>query len=149
MNMYMTAFAGLLLWVPVLADDASARAQLIGSWQQQDASGKGTSVWVVETKGNALHITNSQGDQKLSEIECRPTGAECEGTASGKKSKVTMYFSGPTLVQLETVGSDVIKRQFTVREQPDILELEVMPIIGSAKSETLHLKRMPPSTGNR
>src|SRR5713101_3688687 len=140
MNIYMTAFAALLLWVPVLADDASARAQLMGAWQQQDDSGKGISVWVVETRGNSLHITNSQGDQKLSEIECKP-GAECEGTASGKKSKVTMYFSGPTLVQLETVGSDVIKRQFTVREQPDILELEVIPIIGSAKSETLHLKR--------
>jgi hypothetical protein len=148
MNMYMTAFAGLLLWVPVLADDASARAQLIGSWQQQDASGKGISVWVVETKGNVFRIMNSQGDQKLSEIECRP-GAECEGTTSGKKSKVAMYFSGPTLVQLETVGSDVIKRHFTVREQPDILELEVIPIIGSAKSETLHLKRMSPSTGSR
>ncbi len=148
MHIYMTAFAALLLWVPVLADDASARAQLMGSWQQQDASGKGISVWVVETKGNALRITNSQGDQKLSEIECKP-GAECEGTASGKKSKVTMYFSGPTLVQLETVGSDVIKRQFTVREQPDMMEIEVMPIIGSAKSETLHLKRMPPSTGGR
>ena len=147
MKFYTTAFAALLLWVPVLADDASARAQLIGAWQQQDDSGKGISVWVVESKANSVHITNSQGDQKLSEIECKP-GAECEGTASGKKSKVTMYFNGPTLVQLETVGSDVIKRQFTVREQPDMMEIEVMPIIGSAKSEMLHLKRMPPSTGN-
>ena len=147
MNIYMTGFAALLLCVPVLADDTSARTQLMGAWQQQDVSGKGISVWVV-TKGNALHITNSQGDQKLSEIECKP-GAECEGTASGKKSKVTMYFNGPTLGQLETVGSDVIKRQFTVREQPDMMEIEVIPIIGSAKSETLHLKRMPPSTGSR
>jgi hypothetical protein len=147
MNIYMTGFVALLLWVPVLADDASARAQLIGAWQQQDDSGKGISVWVVETKGNSLHITNSQGDQKLSEIDCKPTGAECEGTASGKKTKVTMYFNGPTLVQLETVGPDVIKRQFTVREQPDMMEIEVIPIIGNAKSETLHLKRMPLSTG--
>jgi len=30
-----------------------------------------------------------------------------------------------------------------------MMEIEVMPIIGSAKSETLHLKRMPPSTGGR
>jgi hypothetical protein len=149
MNIYITAFAALLLWVPVLADDASARAQLIGAWQQQDDSGKGISVWVVETKDNSLHITNSQGDQKLSEINCKPTGAECEGTDSGKKTKVTMYFNGPTLVQLETVGPDVIKRQFTVREQPDMMEIEVIPIIGNAKSETLHLKRMPRSTGNR
>jgi len=73
MKMYMTAFAALLLWVPVLADDASARAQLIGTWQQQDASGKGISVWVVETKDNSLHITNSQGDQKLQWPDSRPT----------------------------------------------------------------------------
>jgi hypothetical protein len=39
MNMYMTAFAGLLLWMPVLGDDASARAHLIGAWQQQDDAG--------------------------------------------------------------------------------------------------------------
>ena len=149
MNIYMTAFAGLLLWVPVLADDASARAQLIGAWQQQDDSSKGISVWVVETKGNSLHITNLQGDQKLSEIDCKPAGAECEGTASGKKTKVTMYFNGPTLVQLETVGPDVIKRQFTIREQPDMMEIEVIPIIGNAKTETLYLKRMQRSTGNR
>jgi len=148
MNIYMIGFVALLLWVPVLADDASARAQLIGAWQQQDDSGKGISVWVVENKGGSLHITNSQGDQKLSEIDCNPTGAECEGTASGKKTKVTMYFNGPTLVQLETVGPDVIKRQFTVREQPDMMEIEVIPIIGNAKSETLHLKRIPRSTGN-
>jgi hypothetical protein len=149
MYFYRTAVAVLLLWVPVLADDASARAQLIGAWQQQDASGKGISVWVLENKANSLHITNSQGDQKLSEIECRPTGAECEGTASGKKIKVAMYFNGPTLVHLETVGSDITKRQFTVKEQPDVMEIEVMPIIGNAKSETLHLKRMPLSAGNR
>ena len=148
MSIYTTAFAALLPLLPVLADDAPARALLIGAWQQQDDSGKGISVWVVETKGNALHITNSEGDRKLSEIECKP-GAECEGTASGKKSKVAMYFSGPTLVQLETVGSDVITRQFTVREQPDMMEIEVIPIIGNAKSETLHLKRMPRPTGSR
>jgi hypothetical protein len=143
MTIYMIAFAALLPLMPVLADDAPARARLIGVWQQQDDSGKGISIWALETKGDSLHITNSQGDQKLSEIECKPTGAECEGTSSGKKAKVTMYFNGPTLVQLETVGSDVVKRQFTVTEQPDIMDLAVMPITGNTKSETLHLKRMP------
>jgi hypothetical protein len=28
-----------------------------------------------------------------------------------------------------------------------MMEIEVMPIIGNPKSETLHLKRMPRSTG--
>ena len=92
---YKIAFAALLPLVSVLADDAPARARLIGVWQQQDDSGKGVSIWVVETKGNSLHITNSQGDQKLSEIACNPTGAECDGTVSGKKAKVVMYYNGP------------------------------------------------------
>jgi hypothetical protein len=142
MTIYGTAFAALLLGAPVLADDASARARLIGAWQQQDDSGKGTAVWVLELKGTSLHITYSQGDQRLSEFDCKP-GAECEGTASGKKAKVTMYFDGPALVQIETAGSDVTKRQFTVAEQTDLMELQVMPIIGNAKAETLHLKRIP------
>src|ERR1019366_3210199 len=148
MMIYTIAFAALLPWVPVLADDAPARAHLIGVWQQLDDSGKGVSIWVVETKGNSLHITNAQGDQKLSEIECNPTGAECTGTVSGKKAKVVMYYNGPTLVELETVGSDVVKRQFTVTEQPDMMEIAVMAITGNTKSETLHLKRMP-STASR
>ena len=38
--MQKTAFAALLLCVPVLADDVSDRAKLIGSWQRQDDSGK-------------------------------------------------------------------------------------------------------------
>jgi len=50
-----------------------------------------------------------------------------------------MYYNGPTLVELETVGLDVVKRQFTVTEQPDLMELAVMAITGNTKSETLHL----------
>ena len=143
MKIYRIAFAALLPLAAIQADDAPARARLIGVWQQQDDSGKVLSVWVLETKGTSLHITNSQGDQKLSEIECKPTGAECEGTDSGKTVKVSMYFNGPTLVQFETAESDVTKREFTVTEQPDIMELAVRAITGNTKSETLHLKRMP------
>jgi hypothetical protein len=143
MTIYRIALTALLPLTLLLADDAPARARLIGTWQQQDDAGKDISVWVVETKGTSLHITNSQGNQKLSEIDCKPTGAECEGLDSGKKVKVLMYFNGPTLVQLETAGSDVTKRQFTVAEQNDSMELAVMAITGNAKSETLHLKRLP------
>lgn len=142
MTIHVIAFAVLLPLMPAWADDASSRARLIGAWQQ-DESSKGISISFLETKGGALRITTSQGDQKLSEIECKPTGAECEGISSGKKVKVVMYFSGPALVQLETAGSDITKRQLAVAEQTDTLELVVNAIIGNAKSETIHLKRMP------
>ena len=92
-------------------------------------------------KGTALHITESLGDQKVSEFQCPPKGAECEGTVKGMKATMTTYYDGATLVQFETKGADVTKRRFTVAGPPDIMEIDVMPVVGGDKAETLHLKR--------
>ena len=142
MTIQITALTALLLRVPVLADDVSDRAKLLGSWQRQDDSGKDATVWVLDVKGMALHISESLGDQKLSEFECVPKGVECEGTVEGKKAKVTMYYDGSALVRFETKGSDVTRRRFAVTGQPDMMDIEVVPIIGAGKAETLHLKRI-------
>jgi hypothetical protein len=144
-----TVFALLLLFVPGRADDVSDRAKLIGSWQRQDDSIKAATVWLLEVKGTALHIRESLGDQKISEFECPPKGADCEGTVEGKKASVSMYYDGPALVQLVTRGSDVTRRRFSVPEQRDMMEIEVMPIVGADKAETLHLKRIKPSPKSR
>ena len=149
MTIQITALTALLLCVPVLADDVSDRAKLLGSWQRLDASGKDATVWVLDVKGMALHISESLGDQKLSEFECVPKGVECEGTVEGKKAKVTMYYDGPALVQFETKGSDVTRRRFAVTGQPDMMDIEVVPIIGAGKAETLHLKRIKVSAESR
>ena len=139
----LTASAALLLCAPMLADDVSDRAKLLGTWQQQDNSAKAAAIWVLEMKGMALHITESLGDQKVTEFACPPKGADCEGTVEGKKAVVSMYYDGPALVQFETQGSDVTRRRFTVTGQPDVMEIDVMPIVGVAdKAETLHLKRI-------
>jgi hypothetical protein len=142
MTIQITALTALLLCVPVLADDVSDRAKLLGSWQRQDETGKDVTVWTLEVKGMALHISESRGDQKISEFECEPKGAECEGTVEGKKAKTTMYYDGPALVQLETQGSDVTRRRFAVAGQPDMMDIEAVPIVGPGKKETLHLKRI-------
>src|SRR5258708_20301721 len=121
----MTALTALLLSVPVLADDVSDRAKLLGSWQAQDESGKEATVWVLEVKGMALHISESRGDIKISEFECVPKGAECEGTVAGNKATATMYYDGPGLVQLETKGSNVTSRRFTFTCHPAMLNLDM------------------------
>ena len=149
MTIQMSALAALLLCKLVLASDVSDRAKLLGSWQRQDDSGKEVTVWVLEVKGMALHISVSLGDKKISEFECLPRGEECEGTVEGKKAKVTMYYDGSALVQLETRESDVTRRRFTVSGQPDMMDIEVMPILGAGKAETLHLKRIKNSAGSR
>lgn len=145
----ITLFAVLLLAAPLRADNASDRAGLLGSWQQPPESGKEAAVWVLQMKGMSLHITESVGAQAVSEFECPPKGAECEGTAEGKKASVSLYYDGPALVEIETRGSDVTRRKFMVAKQSDTLDIEVMPIVGDNKAETLHLKRIRLSTQNR
>jgi hypothetical protein len=142
LNSQTAALAAVLLCVPLLADDVSDRDKLIGNWQQQDDSTKAATAWLLEMKGAALHITESLGDQKVSEFECPPKGADCEGRVGGQKASVSMYYDGPALVQLVTKGSDVTRRRFAVTGQGDLMEIEVMPIVGSEKAETLHLKRI-------
>lgn len=149
MTIQMAALTALLLSMPLLADNVSDRAKLLGSWQQQGDSGKEATVWVLEVKGMALHISESRGDQKISEFECVPRGVECEGTVEGKKATVSMYYDGPALVQLETEGSDITRRRFAATGQPDVMDIEVKPIIGAAKAETLHLKKINSSAGSR
>jgi hypothetical protein len=149
MTIQMTALMTFLLCVPVLADDVSDRAKLLGSWQRLDDSGKEATVWVLEVKGMTLHISDSLGNQKISEIECVPKGAECEGTVEGKKAKVTMYYDGAALVQFETKESEVTRRRFTITGQPDMMDIEVVPIVGARKADTLHLKRIKNSAGSR
>ena len=91
----------------------------------------------------ALHITESLGDQKVSDFECPPKGVDCEGTVEGKKAVVSMYYDGSAFVQFETRGSDVTRRRFTVTGQPDVMEIDVMPVVGvTDKAETLHLNRI-------
>ena len=79
-------------------------------------------------------------------MQCHDQEAGSTAEARLAPTRQTNYYNGPTLVELETVGSDVVKRQFTVTEQPDMMEIAVMAITGNAKSETLHLKRMPSTT---
>ena len=149
MTSQMIALTALLFCVPVLADDVSDRTKPLGSWQAQDVSGKEAAVWVLEMKGTALHISESLGNMKISEFECVPKGVDCEGTVGGIKATVSMYYDGSALVQLETKGSDVTRRRFSVPAQPDMMDLEVRPIVGAGKAETLHLKRIKISAGGR
>lgn len=122
-----------------------ARAKLMGSWQPDEPSSQGGGVWTLERKdGDILRLTYMQGDQKVTEFECNTTGQECQVKDSGKSAKVSMWFSGSTLVELETRGSEVFKRQFAISPQGDNLEVEVIPIEPAGKPETFHLRRKQP-----
>jgi hypothetical protein len=52
-----------------------------------------------------------------------------------------MWFNGTKLVELETVGNQVVKRRFTVTGDGDTMELETIPMVPSGSSEITHFKR--------
>ena len=135
--------AALLLAAPVLADDYADRTKLAGTWQAESAStGETPSTWTLEEKGDAMHMTRSEGARKLADFECNTDGKECSVADSGKQMKVSMWYSGGKLVELETRGSDVVKRRFGISAQEDKLEVEVMPIVPQGKPEKIVCKRM-------
>jgi hypothetical protein len=131
---------GAMAWAA--ADDPEVeRAKLAGKWElQSDSSGKGP-VWVIEDKRFSMHITRLVGEQKVCDFEC-DLGKECKVKDSGKSVTEQIYFNGPKLVELETKGNDVVKRRFTAATTPDTLEIEVIQLVPSGKTETLVFKRV-------
>ncbi len=138
----LTLALELALAVSAFADTEASRAKLIGSWQVQEASAAGpATVWSLEHVGDGIRLTESKEGQTVSELECNTVGKECTVKDSGHKVKVSMWYNGPKLVEIETRGSEVVKRRFSVAESGDNMEMELIPITPSGKAETFHLKR--------
>jgi hypothetical protein len=143
--MRSAAFGFVLLAASAFSDDTTSRSKVIGSWEPQDSSAKEEGVWTLEKRGDdALHIAHLVGGQIICEFECNTNGRDCEVKDSGKPAKVTLWYNGSKLVELETKGRDVLKRRFAVTGEGDTLELEVIPIVPESKAETLHFRRVRP-----
>lgn len=137
------AIGMLVLAGSVFADDDSSRASLAGTWQQTEGSKDAISVWVLKDLGSTMHVTGSNGTQTVVEFECNTAGKDCEGKESGHKAKVSLWFNGPRLVELETRGSQTVKRRFAVTGDGDKMDLETIPVVPPGKAETVHFKRAP------
>jgi hypothetical protein len=137
----IVTLAALLLASSAFADDDSSRAKLMGRWQQSDANGENKSAWDLEGLGDSMHVTNSDGTQTVTEFTCNTLGKECAIQDGGRRSKVSMWFNGSKLVEVETRGSQVVKRRFSVTGDGNSMDLETIPIVPSGKSETAHFKR--------
>jgi hypothetical protein len=101
---------------------------------------------VIEQKDDTAHFINSEGDQKI-DFACNTRGKECQVKEAGKGAKISMWFNGPSLIQMEIKGSDVTKRKFSVDGEK--LVLEVMPIAPAGKTETFHFKRSETTTAQK
>jgi hypothetical protein len=137
MKLPVVALTALCLGAVALAADDD-RAKLTGTWQ----SSSGSETWVLQDKGETWHIAYTQGNQKPAEFDCAADGRDCNVKEAGHAAKVSLYFNGPRLVELETKGAEVIKRRFAVGQQGDQMDVEVIPVVSTEKAATVHFKRV-------
>ena len=148
MRLKMTVLAVALVSAGfALGEDSEVRAKLMGKWQQSD--GNRETTWTLKEKGSSLHLSNSTNAAPAMEFECNTEGKECTVKHSGHSSKVSMWFNGAKLVELETTGNQVVKRRFTVTGDGDSMELETIPIAPAGTGETTHFKRVAVDTAKQ
>jgi hypothetical protein len=145
----IATLCALLLAGAASADNASARARLMGRWQQSDGNGETRSIWVLEGQGDSIHVANSDGTATVADFECNTVGEECAVKDAARRSKVSMWFNGPKLVELETRGNQVVKRRFSVTGDGDAMDVETIPIVPNGKSEIVHFRRVLPAVAKQ
>jgi hypothetical protein len=134
---------GVLLLVPsAFADDESDRAKLIGRWEQSDGKGEVRSTWALETSADSIRVTNLNRSQTVLQFECNTMGKDCAVEFGGKAATLSMWFNGPKLVEMETRGTRILKRRFCVADGGETLDVEIIPIVPTGKSEIAHFKRV-------
>src|ERR1700733_9842386 len=141
MRTLAVALSTLLLAGSALVADDTARAKLVGKWQQSEGNGGPGSTWTLENMGDSIHVINSNPTKTIEEFDCNTLGKECAVKNAGHKSKVSLWFNGAALIELETTGNQVVKRRFTVTGNGDTMDLETIPIVPGGQPDTIHFKR--------
>ena len=139
MNLRLVLLALSLAGALCLADDAKDRTNLIGSWELDNGSGK--TSWLLEKTSDGIHFTYTRGAEKLADFQCSTSGHECDVQIEGKPCKVSLYYSGPSLMMLETRGDTVIQRKFQTASGGKEIDVETASISPTGKPEALRLKR--------
>ena len=143
--------AALVLTCALYADDdEAARAKLMTSWQSADAS-KDPVTWTFtekfNDKGSMFHVINTVGGRPQFDFECDSLGHECAIKVAGHPAKVSLWYNGPKLVEMEMRGATVVKRTFMVTGE-DTMEMEQTQIAPTPKAETVHFKRTAPAASH-
>jgi hypothetical protein len=149
MNLRVVGLTALALGVSAFAGDAEW-AKLMGTWESQRGTDNASrATWLLEPKGDAVHVTYLQGSQKVAEFECDTSGRECPAKDEGHSAKISLWFNGPTLVELETKGPEIVKRRFAVAGTGEEMDVELIPVVSKSKAETVHFKRATVAASNK
>jgi len=133
-----TLFLGAAICCACAAAEGSRETHLTGSWVLQ---GDPKVTLNVDESDGKIHVTEKKGDEVTLEYACNTDGKDCNAKDEGHSAKISIWFNGPKLVELETRGSHVTRRRFVAAEDGKSLSVEVSPIAPQGKSETLEFAR--------
>ena len=127
------------------ADNLADRAHLIGHWVQNG----GSAAWIIDGASGELRVTEIGRDAPVAGFLCNTDGHDCQVKIAGHKAIVSLYYNGPALVQLETIGEQIVKRRFTILPSGNTMKVEVMPMSGHAPSQELEFERGQPFVSSK
>ena len=127
-----------------LAAYGAERPNLSGSWQLNSSksafqAGKLTGLtWVIDQGDTTLRIAetakHSDGKEVKSALDCTTDGKDCSVKESGQPAKVSFWFNGETLVEIETKGHNretVVKKKLALSVDGKSMTVELIPIVGA------------------
>jgi len=139
----------LLFGAGLLADENMDRMKLLGSWEMTAHNDGETTSWMFTAKGDTFEVKEQEGKETIAAFECSIKGKPCEVKVNGKKTSVSLWYNGSYLVEMESQGSDVLKRRFRIGSDPDSMEVETIPVVPAGKNETFQYKRVSLSATNK
>jgi hypothetical protein len=142
-GIYLT-LAALLGSACLFGDDDAERAKLIGSWRADAPALQ----WSFSYTTTSVKVTENDGGNTIADFACTVDSKPCDIKIGGKKASVSFWFNGGILIEMETLGKDTVQRRFAV-DSGDALKIEVVPMEGRGKHETLQYKRAPAVTAQK
>lgn len=138
----VVVLSALLLAGSAFADDDSSRAKLMGQWQQTDGSGETKSAWTFEGLGRFHTRGQVCWRPNLGGVRVQYAGEGMCGQGCGPQGESVDVVQRAELVEMETVGSEVVKRSFSIAGDGDAMDIETTPIAPGGATETTHFKRV-------
>jgi hypothetical protein len=121
----------------VLFADDNGKPDLSGTWKASTDSR--LRELTITPSGDALHVTESRNDGN-SEWTCGTSGQQCD-LQGGRKGTVSAWYNGPTLVVMETRGSNVSKERVQLSSDKSAMTVELIPVAPPGKTEKVELRK--------
>ena len=135
----------MLFLAGTLTLPANEKPDLTGTWVPSAESNKALAKIEIEHKQEEIKIRELSSDSKAEkEFQCAPTGKECESKGREEDGKVTLWYNGPTLVEMYQArdGKSVVKTRRKLSEDGSTMTVEVIQIVpAGSKPETAVYRR--------